>query len=135
MRIVEIREATVPLGAAIGNASIDFRQMTTSAVALITDARRDGQPVVGYGFGGIGRYGQGEIIRTRLVPRLMAAPPGELLTADGSNLEPERLWAVMMQNEKPGGHGDRAHAVGAVDMAAWDATAKIAGMLLNHLLA
>jgi hypothetical protein len=72
--------------------------MTTSAVALITDVKRDGRLVVGFGFGGIGRYGQGEIIRTRLVPRLISAPPGELLTADGSNLAPERLWAIMMRN-------------------------------------
>ena len=39
-----------------------------------------------------------------------------------------------MANEKPGGHGDRAHAAGALDMAVWDAVAKIAGKPLWRLL-
>jgi L-alanine-DL-glutamate epimerase-like enolase superfamily enzyme len=40
-----------------------------------------------------------------------------------------------MRNEKPGGHGERSVAVGTIDMAVWDATAKIAGKPLFHLLA
>ena len=32
-----------------------------------------------------------------------------------------------MKNEKPGGHGERSVAVGTIDMAVWDAVAKIAG--------
>ena len=32
----------------------------------------------------------------------------------------------MMSNEKPGGHGERSVAVGTIDMAVWDAVAKIA---------
>ena len=39
-----------------------------------------------------------------------------------------------MANEKPGGHGDRAHAAGALDMGVWDAVAKIAGKPLWRLL-
>ena len=39
-----------------------------------------------------------------------------------------------MTNEKPGGHGDRAHAAGGLDMAVWDAVAKIAGKPLWKLL-
>ncbi len=34
----------------------------------------------------------------------------------------------MMANEKPGGHGERSVAVGTIDMAVWDAVAKIAGL-------
>jgi D(-)-tartrate dehydratase len=41
----------------------------------------------------------------------------------------------MMTNEKPGGHGERSVAVGTIDMAVWDATAKIAGKPLFRLLA
>ena len=41
----------------------------------------------------------------------------------------------MMTNEKPGGHGERSVAVGTLDMAIWDATAKIAGRPLFRLLA
>jgi D(-)-tartrate dehydratase len=39
-----------------------------------------------------------------------------------------------MRNEKPGGHGERSVAVGTLDMAIWDATAKIAGKPLFRLL-
>jgi D(-)-tartrate dehydratase len=41
----------------------------------------------------------------------------------------------MMTNEKPGGHGDRSVAVGTVDMALWDATAKIESRPLYQVLA
>jgi D(-)-tartrate dehydratase len=41
----------------------------------------------------------------------------------------------MMQNEKPGGHGERSVAVGTIDMAVWDAVAKIEGKPLFRLLA
>ena len=41
----------------------------------------------------------------------------------------------MMTNEKPGGHGERSVAVGTIDMAVWDAVAKIAGKPLFRLLA
>jgi L-alanine-DL-glutamate epimerase-like enolase superfamily enzyme len=50
-------------------------------------------------------------------------------------LDPEKAWATMMTNEKPGGHGDRSVAVGAMDMALWDATAKIARQPLYRVLA
>lgn len=41
----------------------------------------------------------------------------------------------MMTNEKPGGHGERSVAVGTLDMAIWDAAAKIAGKPLFRMLA
>ena len=41
----------------------------------------------------------------------------------------------MMTNEKPGGHGERSVAVGTIDMAVWDAVAKIADLPLHELLA
>jgi L-alanine-DL-glutamate epimerase-like enolase superfamily enzyme len=40
-----------------------------------------------------------------------------------------------MTNEKPGGHGERSVAVGTIDMAIWDAVAKIADQPLFRLLA
>jgi len=40
-----------------------------------------------------------------------------------------------MANEKPGGHGERSVAVGTLDMAVWDAVAKIANQPLFELLA
>jgi L-alanine-DL-glutamate epimerase-like enolase superfamily enzyme len=41
----------------------------------------------------------------------------------------------MFTNEKPGGHGERSVAIGTIDMAVWDAVAKIAGKPLFRLLA
>ena len=135
MRIVEIREKTVSIASAIANAYIDFSKMTCSVVALMTDVIRDGKPVVGYGFNSNGRYGQGALMRERFFPRLMAAGPKTLVDETGENLDPFRIWATLMTNEKPGGHGERSVAVGTIDMAVWDAVAKIARKPLYRLLA
>jgi L-alanine-DL-glutamate epimerase-like enolase superfamily enzyme len=98
--------------------------MTLSLVGLVTDVVRDGRSVVGYGFNSNGRYGQGGLIRERFAPRFLAAEPASLLDATGENLDPDRVWAALMRNEKPGGHGERSVAVGTIDMAVWDAVAK-----------
>ncbi|MET4699969.1 L-alanine-DL-glutamate epimerase-like enolase superfamily enzyme [Constrictibacter sp. MBR-5] len=134
MRIVDVVEKTVPIKSEIRNAFIDFSQMTCSVVAVVTDAVRDGEHVVGYGFNSNGRYAQGGLLRERFLPRLKAADPKTLVNEAGDNLDPEKIWAVLMANEKPGGHGDRSVAVGVIDMAVWDAVAKIAGKpLYRHL--
>lgn len=135
MRIIEIREKTVPIASPIRNAFIDFSKMTCSVVALITDQRRDGRPVIGFGFNSNGRYAQGCLMRERFIPRLMEAAPESLVDPENANLDPFAVWDTMMQNEKPGGHGERSVAVGVIDMAVWDAVAKIAGQPLYRLLA
>jgi L-alanine-DL-glutamate epimerase-like enolase superfamily enzyme len=134
MKIVEVREITRPIRSNIRNAYIDFSKMTLSLVAVITDVVRDGERVVGYGFNSNGRYGQGALMRERFIPRLLEADPKSLLDERGV-LSPERIWATMMQNEKPGGHGERSVAVGTIDMAVWDAVAKIEERPLFQLLA
>ncbi len=135
MKIVEILESTRPIRSDIRNAYIDFSKMTLSLVAVVTDVIRDGRRVVGYGFNSNGRYGQGGLIRDRFVPRVMEADPASLLDDSADNLDPHRIWSRLMTNEKPGGHGERSVAVGTIDMAVWDATAKIAGQPLHQLLA
>jgi L-alanine-DL-glutamate epimerase-like enolase superfamily enzyme len=135
VRILEVREATRPIASPIRNAYIDFSTMTTSLVAVVTDAVRDGRRVIGYGFNSNGRYGQGGLIAERFAPRLLGAEPDTLLDDSGDNLDPDRIWAALMSNEKPGGHGERSVAVGTIDMAVWDAVAKIAGKPLFRLLA
>jgi len=135
MKILEIRDEVVPIRSEIRNAVIDFSEMTVSAVAVVTDRVRDGEPVVGFGFHSNGRYAQRGILRDRLVPRLLGADPDELLDEETGLLDPARARTVMMRNEKPGGHGERSVAVGALDMALWDAVGKAEGRPLFRLFA
>jgi L-alanine-DL-glutamate epimerase-like enolase superfamily enzyme len=135
VKIVDIRETVVPIKSEIRNAYIDFSQMTVSVLALVTDVMRNGKPVVGFGFNSNGRYAPSGLLRDRFIPRLRAAEPGTLADESGENLDPYRVWDVVMRNEKPGGHGERSVAVGVLDMAVWDAVAKIAGLPLFRLLA
>jgi D(-)-tartrate dehydratase len=135
VRITDIRETVAPIASTIRNAYIDFSKMTVSVVAIITDVVRDGAPVVGYGFNSNGRYAPQGLLRERFLPRLREADPAALLTDDRTNIDPHRCWQVMMTGEKPGGHGERSVAVGTVDMALWDAAAKIEGVPLWRLLA
>ncbi|MGE1563635.1 mandelate racemase/muconate lactonizing enzyme family protein [Pantoea septica] len=135
MRILDVVEITKPIASPIRNAYIDFSKMTASLVAVVTDVEVDGRRVVGYGFNSNGRYGQGGLIRERFRNRILEAEPESLMNAKGDNLDPHKIWDVMMSNEKPGGHGERSVAVGTLDMAIWDATAKIANKPLFRLLA
>jgi D(-)-tartrate dehydratase len=135
MVITAVREKTVPMASPIANAYIDFSQMTCSVVAVVTDVIRDGKRVVGYGFNSNGRYGQGSLIQERFAPRILRADPKTLVDEEHENLDPGRIWACLMSNEKPGGHGERSVAVGAIDMAVCDAVAKIAEKPLFQLLA
>ena len=135
MRIVEIREMAAPISSSIRNAYIDFSTMTVSVVAVVTDVIRSDRPVIGYGFNSNGRYAPTGLLRERFIPRLMAAPPASLLTDDGANLDPHRIWDALLTGEKPGGHGERSVAVGTIDMAVWDAVAKIEERPLYLVLA
>src|ERR1700753_2525373 len=135
MRITEIREKTAPIASPIANAYIDFSKMTCSVVAVVTDVIRDGKPVIGYGFNSNGRYGQGALMRERFIPRVLEADPATLRDDPRDNLDPHKIWARMMTNENPGGHGERSVAVATIDMALWDAVAKIEAKPLFRLLA
>jgi L-alanine-DL-glutamate epimerase-like enolase superfamily enzyme len=134
MKITAIRDIVVPIKSSISNAFISFSEMTVSAVAVHTDVIRNGKRVVGFGFHSNGRYAQQGILRERMIPRLLNAPAAAILNDSGTNIDPERAWAVMMTNEKPGGHGDRSVAVGTLDMALWDAAAKIEDKPLYQVL-
>ena len=135
MRIVDIREVAVPLKSSLRNAAFDFSEMTTSVVAVITDVVREGRPVAGFAFNSTGRYACGAQMRDRLIPRILKAPPESMVNARGDNLDPEKILACMMQREKPGGHTERSVAIGTIEVACWDAVAKIAGKPLYRVLA
>jgi L-alanine-DL-glutamate epimerase-like enolase superfamily enzyme len=135
VRITAIREVAVPINSTIRNAVFDFSEMTTSVVAVITDVMRDGKPVAGFAFNSTGRYACGAQMRDRLIPRVMKAAAETLANDAGDNLDPAKILACMMQREKPGGHTERSVAVGTIEVACWDAVAKIADKPLHAVLA
>ena len=120
MRIVDIVERSVAISR-YGPEEDAPAELTTSAVAVLTDG-----PHTGYGFASIGRFAQSGLIGERFAPRLLAAAPATLLD-DAGGLDPLLAWDAMMAGEKPGGHGERPVAVGALDMALWDLAAKTVG--------
>jgi L-alanine-DL-glutamate epimerase-like enolase superfamily enzyme len=135
MRIVDIRETAIPLKSTLANSSFDFTEMTTSVVAVITDVIRNGKPVCGFAFNSTGRYACGAQMRARFIPRILAADPGSLLDDTGSNLDPTKVFNCMMRREKAGGHSERSIAIGTIEVALWDAVAKIADRPLHAVLA
>src|SRR5262249_13815398 len=135
MRIVDIRETSVPLNSTLANSSIDFSEMTTSVVAVITDVKRDGETVCGFAFNSTGRYACGAQMRSRFIPRILKADPNSLLNESGDNFAPEKILAIMMRNEKSGGHSERSIGIGTIEVAVWDAVAKIAVKPLRRVLA
>ncbi|WP_026257321.1 enolase C-terminal domain-like protein [Actinopolymorpha alba] len=134
MRITDVKVAEAPIGSRFSNAVIDFSRMTVSVIAVETDVVVAGERVVGYGFNSNGRYAQTGILTERVLPRLRDAASEVLVDPETGILDPVTARAVMMTNEKPGGHGDRAVAVGIVDMALWDAVAKATGRPLYQAL-
>src|SRR6059058_1590663 len=135
MKITDIRELAVPLNSQLRNASFDFTEMTTSIVAVITDVIREGKPVVGYAFNSTGRYACGAQMRARFIPRLLKAEPKSLLDDTGNNFDPAKCVAAMMRNEKSGGHSERSVGIGTIEVAIWDAVAKIEEQPLHVVLA
>jgi len=134
MRITDIRETAIPLKSRLRNSSFDFSEMTTSVVAVITDVMRAGKPVCGFAFNSTGRYACGAQMRARFIPRILAAAPDTLID-DAGLLDPEKILACMMQREKAGGHAERSIAIGTIEVAVWDALAKIMDVPLYRLLA
>ena len=134
MKIVDFKEIAVPISSNIQNAYINFSHMDVSLLALVTDIKRNGKPVVGYGFNSNGRYAQSWLLKERFLPRLSQASPTEILNDEGANFDPSKIWDILMMNEKPGGHGERSVAVGIIDMAIWDLVAKIEEKPLYQLL-
>jgi L-alanine-DL-glutamate epimerase-like enolase superfamily enzyme len=126
MRIVSVAERTIGISSNVRSARLSFSGMTASALAVHTDATREGKPLVGLAFDSIGRYGHGGLLRERFIPRLTTADPERYVDGSGG-IDPHRAWSVMMEDEKPGGHGERSGAVGLLDAALWDLVAKAHG--------
>ena len=134
MKIINIQEKIAPINSEIKNAYISFAKMDCSVVAITTDVKIDGENIVGYGFHSNGRYAVSELLTKRFIPRIKESEEKDLLNDEGNNFSPEKIWKVLMKNEKPGGHGERSTAVGVIDMAVWDIVSKIEqAPLYEHL--
>lgn len=125
MRITEIRHVRVPLRGNISNAVVNFVEHDVSLVAVVSDVIRNGRPVTGVAFNSIGRFAQAGLLDERFIRRLLAADPDRLMLGDGHGFDAASVVRELMRNEKPGGHGDRAGAVAAVELAVWDLNAKL----------
>ena len=125
----------VPLEANIDNAMVNFSKHNVSLVAVVSDVRRNGKNLIGYGFNSIGRFAQSGILQQRIIPRLLDAKPDSLLTNRADRFCVESVYRIAMKDEKPGGHGDRAGAVAAIELAFWDLNAKIADEPAWNLIA
>ena len=99
MKLTNIIEETKSISSDIKNAYIDFSKMTISLVAVCSDIKKNGKPVIGYGFNSNGRYGRGHLIRERFRPRLLEAHSKDILNDEGNNFDPHKMWDVMMKNE------------------------------------
>src|SRR5258708_28838994 len=135
MRIVDIRETALPRRSSLANSGFDFSEMTTSVVAVITDVVREGRPVAGFAFNSTGRYACGAQMRERFIPRILRADPATLLDRSGENFDPAKVLACMLQREKSGGHSERSIAIGTIEVALWDAVAKLDAKPLHRVLA
>ena len=125
MKLIDVREISVRMEGNVANALVNFSEHDISLVALVSDVIRDGKSVIGYAFDSIGRYAQGGILRDRMIPRLKQAEPESLLDASGRRFDAAKVLQTVLRNEKPGGHGDRAAAAGALELAVWDLNAKL----------
>ena len=133
MRIIDIKECSIPISR-YADPSVAPAQLSTSVVAVVTDVSKDGDRLIGYGFASIGRFAESGLIRERFAPRLLGANPEDLMRDDRACIDPLKAWTVMMSGEKPGGHGERCVAFGALDLAIWDVAAKATGQPLHRLL-
>lgn len=125
MRITTIIETPVRLRGEIANALVDFSRHTVSLVAVVSDRIRGGKPVTGIAFNSIGRFAQSGILADRMIPRILSAAPETLVDGQGQ-IDPARVLGCALADEKPGGHGDRACAAAALELACWDLNAKLA---------
>jgi D(-)-tartrate dehydratase len=124
MKIVAIHETKLDMAEATRNASLGFGAMTASAVAVEVETA-GGKRMRGLAIDSPGRYAAGAVLRERLAPRLLAADPNDYLDSSGRLPDPWKVRDVAMRDEKPGGHGERAAAMGLIDGAIWDLVAKL----------
>ena len=97
MKILSIREQTVPLGSETANATISFAAMTASAVVI--EVETDGGKFQGLGFSSYGRYGHGGLLKERFIPKLLNAEPDDFVDKASDTFSMSQFWNVLMKDE------------------------------------
>ena len=133
MRVLDVRCRTVTVTRFL-DPGVAPCELTTAVVALATDAIRDGQQVVGYGFSSFGRVGGAAADAGDLSRRLLQAHDEDLSDPEGSGLSPLRAREFVLRHRLPEALPPPAAVLGTLDMALWDAASKIAGLPLFRFL-
>src|SRR6218665_3960 len=102
MRIVDIREISVPLKGNVSNALVNFSDHTVSLVAVFSDVVRNGKPVVGVPFNSIGRFAQRGLLHERFIPRILNRTPESLLHSHPKTFSAKAIFRAAMTNGKQG---------------------------------
>ena len=131
LKLKSIRALSIHLNLEISNASFSFREMSTAIVGVMLHT--DKGPVVGYAFNSTGRYSCASAINERFGPRLLSTNNSHLLDSDGL-IDPSRIIRACLSGEKPGGDLERSMAIGAIEIASWDALSKYLNCPLHQLL-
>src|SRR5690606_29537626 len=134
MRIVEVRAKTVRVDTNMFNARGARVNSAATVVAAITDVVRNGRPVIGYSFSATGFQPPTHQLEERFIPKLLQLKEDDL-NLDARYFDPAATLSALKKNEKFGGDGERATAIGTIECAVWDVVAKLAQVPVYKLAA
>jgi L-alanine-DL-glutamate epimerase-like enolase superfamily enzyme len=134
VKIVSVRAKTCRIETQLYNARGSRTQSAVTLLAAVTDVVRSGRPVIGFSFSGTGFLPPTAQLQDRFSPRILALGDREL-DLEPAAFDPAAALAAITKGEKFGGDAERSTAVGTLEVAIWDAVAKIAGLPAYQLIA
>lgn len=134
MRITEVRAKTVRVDTNMFNARGARVNSAATVLAAITDVVRNGRPVIGFSYSATGFQPPTHQLEERFIPKLLQMGE-EDLNLDARYFDPAATLKAFKKNEKLGGDGERATAIGTIECALWDIVAKLAQVPVYQLVA